>query len=108
MHTVPPKPLGRIVVQPHSELPRMLVCEYLENCRKDLLGLNAALVARDYQRAQVFGHQMKATGSPYGFPDLTILGSAIEQASVHKNAPELDHLLEQLADYLGRVEIAGD
>jgi HPt (histidine-containing phosphotransfer) domain-containing protein len=86
----------------------MLVCEYLENCRKDLLGLNAALVARDYQRAQVFGHQMKATGSPYGFPDLTVLGSAIEQAAVRKNAPELDNLLCQLADYVSRVEIAGD
>jgi HPt (histidine-containing phosphotransfer) domain-containing protein len=108
MHTVPPKLLGRIVVQPPSELPRMLVCEYLEDCRKDLSRLNAALVAGDYQRAQVFGHQMKATGSPYGFPDLTILGSAIEQAAAHKNAPELDHLLGQLADYVRRVEIAGD
>jgi HPt (histidine-containing phosphotransfer) domain-containing protein len=108
MPTASPKPLGRIVVQPPSELPRMLVCEYLEDCRKGLSGLNAALVAGDYQRAQVFGHQMKATGSPYGFPDLTILGSAIEQSAVDKNAPELDHLLEQLADYLSRVQIAGD
>jgi len=107
MHTAPQKPL-RIVVQPPSELPRMLVCEYLEDCRKHLSGLNAALVAGDYQRAQVFGHQLKATGSPYGFPDLTLLGSAIEQAAVHKNAPELDNLFGQLADYMSRVEIAGD
>jgi histidine phosphotransfer protein HptB len=96
------------VVQPPSELPRMMVGEYLEDCRKDLSALSAALIAGDYQRARVFGHQLKATGRPYGFPDLTMLGRAIEQAAGHKNAPELDHLFRQLADYLSRVEIAGD
>jgi HPt (histidine-containing phosphotransfer) domain-containing protein len=100
------KPSGRIVVQPPNELPRTLVSEYLDDSREDLSTLDAALTASDYDRAQVFGHQMKATGRPYGFPDLTRLGIAIEQAASHKAALELNHLFQELEDYLSRVEIA--
>jgi HPt (histidine-containing phosphotransfer) domain-containing protein len=102
------KPSGRIFVQPPNELPRTLVSEYLDDIRKDLSTLDAALIASDYEGAQVFGHQMKATGNPYGFPDLTRLGIAIEQAASHKAAPELNHLFQELEDYLSRVEIAAE
>jgi hypothetical protein len=95
-------------VQPPNQLPRTLVSEYLDDSRKDLSALDAALIASDYERAQVFGHQMKATGSPYGFPDLTRLGIAIEQAASHKAAPELDYLFHELEHYLSSVEIAGE
>jgi HPt (histidine-containing phosphotransfer) domain-containing protein len=107
-HITPPgEPPASIVIPLPRGLPRTLVSEYIDACRKDLSALKAALVARDYERAQVIGHQMKATGRPYGFPDLTTLGSAIERAAASKNAAELDQLLQQLADYLGRVEIPG-
>ena len=108
-HITPPnEPPASIVVPLPKGLPRTLVSEYLDACRKDLSSLNAVLVARDYERARVIGHQMKATGRPYGFPDLTTLGSAIERAATSKNTAELDRLFQQLADYLGRVEIAGE
>jgi hypothetical protein len=51
---------------------------------------------------------MKGTGSPYGFPSLTGFGPAIEQAAAHENTPELAHLINQLEEYLSRVEIAGE
>lgn len=101
-------PSARIVVQVPEGLPRKLVSEYLDDCRKDLSALNAAVIASDHERARVFGHQMKATGSPYGFPSLTGFGTAIEQAATKKDTPELDHLFDQLEEYLSRVEIAGD
>jgi len=85
-----------------------LVSEYLADCQKDLSALNAALVKRDYERARVFGHQLKGTGSPYGFHNLTTLGAAIEQAAARKNTPALDDLVGQLEEYLSRVEIAGE
>ena len=100
------EPSARIVVQRPQDLPRSLVSEYLSDCRKDVFTFNAAIEASDYERARVFGHQLKGTGKPYGFPDLTILGSAIEQAARRKNTPELNNLSQQLADYLSRVEIA--
>ena len=99
---------ARIVVQLPKGLPRKLVSGYLEDCQKDLSALNAALVERDYERARVFGHQLKGTGSPYGFPDLTTLGAAIEGAAVNQDTPELDRLVRQLEEYLRAVEIAGE
>ena len=89
-------------------LPRELVSEYLDDCRKGLFALNAALIASDHERARVFGHQMKATGSPYGFPSLTGFGAAIEEAAMKKDTPELDRLFDQLEEYLSTVEIAGE
>jgi HPt (histidine-containing phosphotransfer) domain-containing protein len=85
-----------------------LVSEYLDCCRKDLSALSTALVERDYERARIFGHQMKGTGSPFGFPSLTRFGAAIEQAAAHKDTPALDHLVNQLEEYLSRVEITGE
>jgi HPt (histidine-containing phosphotransfer) domain-containing protein len=106
--TPPHESPASIVVPLPKGLPRTLVSEYIDACREDLSALNAVLVARDYERAQVIGHQMKATGRPHGFRDLTTLGSAIERAAASKNTAELDRLFQQLADYLGRVEIAGE
>jgi|SRR5579863_2404159 len=112
MPTIPPlvrseKSL-RIVVQPPPELPRTLVSEYLDDSRKDLSALNAALNASDYERVRISGHQMKATGCPYGFSDLTRLGTAIERAAADQDTPKLNHLYHELEDYLSRVEIAGE
>jgi len=102
------KPLGTIVVQPPNELPRTLVSEYLDDSRRDLPVLHTALIAGDYERARIFGHQMKATGCPYGFADLTILGIAIERAAADKDTLKLNHLFHELEDYLSRVQIAGE
>jgi histidine phosphotransfer protein HptB len=101
-------PLARIVVPLPKGLPRNLVSEYLDDCQKDLSALSAALLERDYERARVFGHQMKGTGSPFGFPSLTRFGTAIEQAAAHKDTPVLDRLVNQMEEYLSRVEIAGE
>jgi hypothetical protein len=90
------------------DLPRTLVLAYLNDSRRNLPELQAVLIAGDYERARVFGHQMKATGCPYGFPDLTTLGTAIERAAVQQDALELDRLFHQLEGYLGRVGLAAE
>ena len=101
-------PPARIVVPLPEGLTRELVSDYLDDCQKDLSALGAALVEREYERARVFGHQMKGTGSPFGFPSLTRFGTAIEQAAANQDTPALDHLVNQLEQYLSRVEIAGE
>src|SRR6266849_6055761 len=92
---------ARIVVQLPKGLPRELVSEYLDDCQKDLPALSAAVVKRDYQHARVFGHQLKGTGGPYGFPILTRFGAAIEQAAAREDAPELEHQVNLLGEFLG-------
>ena len=79
--------------------------QFLDSCREDLSRLHAALAASDYDRARRLGHQMKGTGSPYGFPDVTLLGSAIEQAAARSGAIELASQIQLLESYLNLVEI---
>jgi FixJ family two-component response regulator len=64
------------------------------------------LAASDYDRARRLGHQMKGNGSPYGFPKVTLLGSAIEQAAAGGSAIELASQIQLLEGYLNLVEIA--
>ena len=95
-------------MKPPIELPRELVLEYLDDSRRNLRALHAALIAIDCERARVYGHQLKATGRPYGFPYLTTLGTAIEHAATHHDMPGLEHLFHRLQDYLTGIEIAGE
>ena len=97
---------ARIIIDVPEDLPRELVAQYLDSCREDLARLHAALAASDYDRARRLGHQMKGTGSPYGFPDVTLIGSAIEQAAAHSGAIELASQIHLLETYLTLVEIA--
>jgi len=97
---------ARIVIDVPDDLPRELVAQYLDSCREDLVRLHAALSANDYGRARRLGHQMKGTGSPYGFADVTLIGSAIEQAAAHSGAIELASQIQLLETYLNLVDIA--
>ena len=97
---------ARIVIDVPEDLPRELVTQFLASCREDLSRLHTALAASDYDRARRLGHQMKGNGSPYGFPDVTLLGSAIEQASACGSAIELASQIQLLEAYLSLVEIA--
>jgi HPt (histidine-containing phosphotransfer) domain-containing protein len=97
---------ARIVIDVPEDLSRELVAQFLNSCRQDLDRLHAALDAGDYDRARRLGHQMKGNGSPYGFPGVTLLGSAIEQAASARAASELAVQVQLLENYLTLVEIA--
>ena len=96
---------ARIRIDVPEDLPRELVVQFLDSCHEDVTRLHAALAASDYDRARRLGHQMKGTGSPYGFPDVTLLGSAIEQAAAHSGAIELASQIQLLESYLNLVDI---
>ena len=89
-----------------TELPQALVSEYLQNCRSDLAQLKAALAAGEYETARRLGHQMKGTSKPYGFPELTQIGRAIESAASKRAAPELDSRIQRLEVCLNSIELA--
>jgi len=97
---------ARILIDVPEDLPRELVAQFLDSCREDLLRLHAALTASDYGRARRLGHQMKGNGSPYGFAGVTLIGSAIEQASASGNTIELAGQIQLLETYLSLVDIA--
>ena len=54
---------------------------FLSNRWQDLERLKAALTARDFVTIRTIGHNCKGTGNGYGFPEISRLGGAIEQAA---------------------------
>jgi HPt (histidine-containing phosphotransfer) domain-containing protein len=66
---------------------------YLANRNLDLAKMRNALAAGDFTAIQSIGHNCKGTGSGYGFPDISSLGSAIEQAAKAQAADELEEAL---------------
>jgi HPt (histidine-containing phosphotransfer) domain-containing protein len=89
-------------------LPRTLVEEYLQRCRSGLPLLEAAICQNQHEQTRILGHRMKGPGTPYGFSRLTEIGDLIEQAAADQNSSALREQIAELANYLGRVEIAGE
>jgi hypothetical protein len=102
-----PKP-AKILIDVPPGLPRILVAEYLERSRTGLALLEAAVSQNQHEQTRILGHRMKGTGSPYGFSRLTEIGDLIERASADQNSSALREHIAELAEYLDRVEIAGD
>ena len=99
---------AKIFIEVPPGLPRILVAEYLERSRSGLVVLQAAVCQNQHEQTRILGHRMKGTGSPYGFSRLTEIGGLIERASADQNSSALREHLAELAEYLSRVEIAGN
>jgi PAS domain S-box-containing protein len=89
-----------------SDLPpevQELVPGYLEQRRVDLSTLWAAIDAADYSTMSMLGHQLKGSGSSYGFDEFSTIGSALEQAAEAHDAWETYRQAALLAGSLSRI-----
>ena len=67
-----------------------------------------ALQKGDFSTVASLGHNMKGAGSSWGFPPITEIGAALEQAG---NAADTDAVrlwVGRLSNYLARIEIVAD
>jgi signal transduction histidine kinase/AmiR/NasT family two-component response regulator len=78
---------------------------YLEKRRGDLTVYRQAAADGDFETIREHAHKMKGTGTGYGFPRLTVLGSALEQAARQKDPEAVGKNLNELATYLERVRL---
>jgi signal transduction histidine kinase/DNA-binding response OmpR family regulator len=78
---------------------------YLDKRRKDVLTYRLALAAKDFDTLRMLGHKMKGTGAGYGFPVLTDIGGAIEQAALRKDAASILAEVDRLAWYTENVKL---
>ena len=91
--------------------PRILdlVEPFLKHRRKDVATLRRLLQAKDFSAIQILGHDLKGTGSVYGFKGMTRIGISIERVRARPGneakVDELASLIDRFADYLGRVKI---
>jgi len=95
----------RILVKVRAILADM-VPGYLEARRKEVTAIREALGRNDYDPIRVMGHNMKGTGSSYGFTPITDIGRHLEEAAKTSDREEIQKQVAALADYLERVEVS--
>jgi PAS domain S-box-containing protein len=83
-----------------------IVPGYLTARRKELPEMMALLAASDYERLAFLIHNIKGTGSSYGFPALTRMGADLEKSAKQRDSAALEKQLTQLQEFLDRVELA--
>ena len=83
-----------------------LTPQYLDDRRSEFANLDQALRRSDFQQIRTIAHNLKGTGSSYGFEELTTLGAAMEISAKQENAGALKKQLAALEEYLNNVELS--
>ena len=94
----------KIIIQVDPDLEE-LIPGFLENRSADIAKLRTSLEEDDFVNLQSIGHSLKGVGGGYGFDLMSELGAAIESAAKEKNADKIREKINQLDDYLQRIEI---
>jgi signal transduction histidine kinase/CheY-like chemotaxis protein len=82
-----------------------VVPDYLRKRRADVTTYRERLQAADFDAIRKLAHKMKGTGTGYGFPRLTELGSGLETAAFLCDAPAIQAILDEFARYVNRLEL---
>jgi CheY-like chemotaxis protein/HPt (histidine-containing phosphotransfer) domain-containing protein len=81
---------------------------FLQNRRHDVIVMLDALDRGDFETVESLGHDMRGVGGNYGFPAITDIGAALEQAAESVDADASRKWVDELSRYLDRVEIVSD
>jgi len=82
-----------------------LVPTFMNNRKKELETLRAALAALDFEQLRQLGHRMKGVGNSYGFSRVSELGKSIEDGAHNKDGAALDAAIVEYGEYLARVNV---
>ena len=73
---------------------------YLENCRRDVIVMLAALDRADFDAVIILGHNLRGSGGGFGLPAITDIGSAIERSAAEADDGATRRWLDELSNYL--------
>jgi CheY-like chemotaxis protein len=96
------QPKSAVVIQ-IPEGMEQLARNYLAARRKEAPVFQEFLEHSDFDSIRRLAHNLKGTGTSYGFPDITRLGAAAERAAKESDKPEVS---KQMADLFAYVEAA--
>ncbi len=94
--------LGRREQRSETVSPEIqkMVPAYLDAWRRELPGLHDALARSDFETVRRLGHNLKGSGTGFGFPGLTALGSRLQEGAVKADPVELGASLAELEAFL--------
>jgi hypothetical protein len=82
-----------------------IVPEYLQNIKDGSKKIPDAIVRKDFDFIYRFGHNMKGTGTSYGFASISEMGKILEQAGTDKNIQVINEEIKKLTEYIEKVHI---
>jgi len=82
-----------------------LIPGYLDKRREDIGTIHALLADGNFEGIRILAHRMKGSGGGYGFDRITEIGAAMEIAAKDQSKERITHELEQLSEFLSRVEV---
>ncbi len=95
----------KIIVKVDPEIAD-LIPGFLKNREKDIEQMESYLAAKNFEEIERLGHSMKGSGAGYGFDGISEIGKSIEIAGKEQSIENIKKGIENLKDYLRRVEIA--
>lgn len=98
---------SEFVVHVAPELEAILP-QFLEDKKRDMETIARGLKSGNLKPAQVVGHQMKGIALNFGFPVLSEIGEAMENAAAAGRTREVKTLLDRMKDYMAKVEVRFD
>ncbi len=72
-----------------------LISDYLDYLKSSLSSLKENLGSKNFKKIRKFGHNLKGTGTGYGYAEFTKIGKTIEQAAIDEKSDSLTELLDQ-------------
>jgi CheY-like chemotaxis protein len=94
---------GQDRVSLHAKLAE-LAPAYLQKCRRNVHELFDALDHVDYAAISTLGHKMRGAGSGFGYPVITDIGAALEQAAGNADPEASRRSVIELSNYLDKLE----
>jgi HPt (histidine-containing phosphotransfer) domain-containing protein len=94
----------RIIVRVDRDLEEITPA-YLRTLREDVERIRGSLEKDDWETIHVIGHNMKGSGSGYGFDEVSRLGRVMEQSAKEKRGEPIRRAVEDLSRYLDSVEV---
>ena len=82
-----------------------IVPGFLENRRRDVPILEAALQNSNLAQIEIIGHRMRGDGGGYGFDAISMMGAALEQAAAREDRSAIRRHVDELIDFLARVTV---
>ena len=73
---------------------------YLENCRRDVIVMLAALDRADFDAVIILGHNLRGSGGGFGLQAITDIGCGIELSAAEADDEATRRWLDELSSYL--------
>lgn len=84
------------------EVPFDLQVQYLQRRRQDLENCIRSLELENFSELEKVGHRLKGNASTFGFNDLSVIASELEEAAHTRDSQTLEKTLDEFSSWLNR------